>query len=197
MKHRFTTVALSAGLLLAAASCACAQKQTFEADSAKSQVQFSMEATLHAVHGSFRLEHGTIDFARTGGEMSGLIAVDAHSGDSGEGSRDKKMTKDELKADKYGAVTFAPKSYTGQIAAEGDSDITVQGVFTLLGTPHDLAVPMHVHIDHGACAATGKFAVPFVAWGLKDPSTFMLKVGKEVTVTLDLVGVVTPEASKS
>ncbi len=197
MSRRSVPVALFFGLVFSLATAAHAQKQTFEADPAKSQVEFTLQATLHAVHGSFHLEHGTISFARGTGEMSGVIAVDAHSGNSGEGSRDKKMTEDELKADKYSAVTFAPKSYTGQIAAEGDSDISVAGVFTLLGTPHDLVVPMHLHIDHGACAATGTFAVPFVKWGLKDPSTFMLKVGKEVTVTLNLMGSLKPGGGQS
>ncbi len=151
-------------------------------------MQFGLEATLHAVHGTFHLERGTISFDRDKGAMDGIVAVDAHSGSSGEASRDKKMTEDELKANKYSAVTFAPKSYTGQLAVEGDSEITVSGVFTLLGTPHDLVLPMHIHIDHGACTAAGSFPVPFVKWGMKDPSTFMLKVGKEVTVNIMLVG---------
>ena len=171
-------------------SCPCvfAQKQSCEMDPARSQVQFTLPASLHEVHGSFHLQRGSVLFSRAGGEISGVIAVDAHSGNSGESSRDKKMTNDELKADQFTAVVFAPKSYTGALAAEGDSDVVVQGVFTLLGTEHDLRVPMHVHLDHGMCAAKGTFSVPFTKWGMKDPSTFLLKVGKEVTVTLDLVG---------
>ncbi len=173
-----------------------AQRQTFEADPAKSQVQFTLEATLHAVHGTFHLEHGTLSFSRNSSEMSGLIAVDAHSGDSGEGSRDKKMTQDELKADKFTAITFAPKSYTGEIAAEGDSDIVVRGAFTLLGSPHDIAVPMHIHIAQSMCNAKGSFEVPFVQWGMKDPSSFVLKVNKQVTIALDLTGTLSPAATQ-
>ncbi len=186
-------LAVLASMLLAC-GVAAGQRQRFQANPSKSQVQFTLEATLHAVHGSFRLGQAEVTFAPDAHTMSGVIAVDAHSGSSGETSRDKKMTQDELKADKYTAVTFVPKSYTGELSLAGDSDITVQGTFTLLGTPHDLSLPMHVHVDHQDCTAKGSFPVPFVAWGLKDPSTFLLKVGKEVTINLDLVGTLAPAA---
>ena len=165
-----------------------AQKQTLTVDPARSEVQFSLQASLHAVHGTFHIQSGSVAFLPAKAEMSGSILVDATSGNSGEASRDKKMTHDQLKADQFTTVTFQPKSFTGNLAPEGDSTITVQGIFTLLGTPHEIAVPMSVHIDHTACKATGSFAVPFTKWGVKDPSTFLLKVGKEVTVNLDLEG---------
>jgi hypothetical protein len=36
--------------------------------------------------------------------------------------------------------------------------------------------------------ASGTFAVPYVKWGLKDPSVFAIKVNKEVQIDLLLVG---------
>lgn len=195
LERTMTRPTLLAALTLAVIPCALAQKETFQISPDKSQVQFSLPATLHEVHGTFHVTSGIIAISPGKGEMGGAILVDAHSGSSGEASRDKKMTQDQLKADQYTTVSFAPKSYAGNLAAEGDSDITVQGVFTLLGTPHDLSVPMHIHIDHGACTAKGSFAVPFVKWGVKDPSTFMLKVGKEVKVDLDLSGTLSLSAS--
>ena len=187
--NRFSASVL---LLLFGLPFAQAQKIVFQVDPEKSQVQFSLPATLHEVHGTFRVANGKIAFAPNGGEMDGSVVVDARSGNSGEGSRDKKMTQDQLKADQYATMSFSPKGYVGTLATEGDSDITVQGAFMLLGTAHDLTLPMHVHIDHGACTAQGSFAVPFVKWGIKDPSTFMLKVGKEVKVSLDLTGTLSP-----
>ena len=102
------------------------------------------------------------------------------------------MNSDVLDVAHYADVSFAPKSYQGTIAASGDSTIQVSGVFTLHGTPHDLTVPMRIHIDGGNLTAQGQFTVPYVQWGLKDPSIFVLKVAKEVGIDLTLVGRVTP-----
>ena len=66
-------------------------------------------------------------------------------------------------------------------------------VFTLHGAPHDLTVPMQVHIEGTALAAKTHFQVPYVQWGLKDPSIFILKVAKVVDIDLTLGGTLSPE----
>jgi len=165
-----------------------AQQQRMSIDPAKSEVHFKLDDPLHSVEGTFRVQQGSVMFDAQGGRISGLITVDAGSGDSGNGSRDKKMKNDELKAPTFSTVTFAPKSYSGTLALTGDSTITVDGAITLLGTPHDISVPMQVHLDGAQCKATGSFVIPYVKWGMKDPSNFVLRVGKEVTVNLVLVG---------
>jgi polyisoprenoid-binding protein YceI len=88
----------------------------------------------------------------------------------------------------YSEISFVPKSYQGAIAATGDSNIQVSGVFTLHGTPHDMTVPMQIHIDGESLTAKTHFTIPYVKWGLKDPSIFILKVAKEVDIDLALVG---------
>ena len=89
-------------------------------------------------------------------------------------------------------MTFAPQSYQGTIAPPGDSTIQVSGIFTLHGTPHDLTVPMQIHIEGPTCTAKTHFTVPYVKWGLKDPSIFILKVAKEVDIDLTLTGQLSP-----
>jgi polyisoprenoid-binding protein YceI len=76
----------------------------------------------------------------------------------------------------------------GSISAPGDSTVQVDGVFTLHGTPHDLTVPMQIHMEGENCTAKTRFIIPYVKWGLKDPSTFLLRVGKEVDINITLVG---------
>jgi polyisoprenoid-binding protein YceI len=107
--------------------------------------------------------------------MSGSVVVAAGSGKTGNDSRDKKMTNEVLDSPHFADVSFVPQSYQGTIAPTGDSTIQVTGIFTLHGTPHDLTVPMQIHIDGGNCSAKTHFIVPYVKWGLKDPSVFILK----------------------
>ncbi len=121
-----------------------------------------------------------------------MIVVSAVSGESGDKSRDKRMHADVLDVAHYADVTFAPVSYQGTIAPTGDSNIQVMGTFTLHGTPHDITVPMQIHIEGSALTAKGKFVVPYVQWGLKDPSMFILKVAKEVQIDLTLSGSLDP-----
>jgi polyisoprenoid-binding protein YceI len=179
-------------LLLPSATAAFAQHQRFTVVPDSSQVTFTLAGTGHHVNGAFHVQSGTVDFDPAASKISGSIVVAAGSGNSGEPSRDKKMNSDVLDVSHYAEVTFVPKSYQGTIAASGDSAIQVTGTFTLHGTPHDLTVPMQIHIDENSLSAKTHFVVPYVQWGLKDPSVFILKVAKEVDIDLTLAGGVTP-----
>ena len=122
--------------------------------------------------------------------MTGTVTVDAASGDSGKKNRDKKMTNDEMKAQTYATVTFAPARFSGQLKETGDSTGQVDGAFTLIGQAHPISVPMTVHMEGDRFTAMGGFTVPFVSWGMKDPSFMFLKVEKDVKVQLKLTGTV-------
>jgi len=167
---------------------AYAQHQTFTIAPDASSVAFSLGGSDHSTHGSFQVKDGSIDFDRAVGTISGSVDVTAGSGNSGNQSRDKKMTNGVLDATHFADVTFVPHSYQGTIAPTGDSTIQVTGIFTLHGTPHEITVPMQIHIDGVHCVAKAHFTVPYVSWGLKDPSIFILKVSKEVDIDLTLVG---------
>jgi len=171
---------------------AFAQHQTFTVNADASQVAFSLGGSDHGTHGTFHVQSGTVDFDPSAARISGSVVVAAGSGDSGNKSRDHKMTTDVLDAAHFAEVTFAPQSYQGTIAPSGDSTIQVSGTFTLHGAPHQITVPMQIHIDGTACMAKTQFMVPYVKWGLKDPSVFILKVAKEVTIDLTLSGRLTP-----
>ena len=180
--------ALILALPFSLASAAFAQQQTFAVNPEASQVAFTLGGTGHHVQGTFHVQNGSIQFDRSAQSMSGSVVIAAGSGNSGDQGRDKNMNKTVLDVEHFTEITFAPKSYKGTIALSGDSTIQVSGVFTLHGTPHDLTVPMQVHIDGSNLTAKGQFTVPYVQWGLKDPSIFILKVAKEVGIDLTLVG---------
>jgi polyisoprenoid-binding protein YceI len=180
--------ALFLALPLSLVSVAFAQHQTFTVNPDASQVGFALAGSGHHVQGTFHVQSGSIVFDRSTSALSGEIVVAAGSGNSGEPSRDKKMNSDVLDVSSFAQITFDPKSYQGTIAPTGDSSIQVSGVFTLHGTPHDITVPMQIHIDGTNITAKGQFTVPYVKWGLKDPSIFILKVAKEVGIDLNLAG---------
>jgi polyisoprenoid-binding protein YceI len=180
--------ALFLAIPLVIAPLAFAQHQTLTINPDTSQCAFTLGGSGHHVQGTFHVQSGSIDFDPTTQKISGTVAVAAGSGNSGEPSRDKKMNSDVLDTAHFAEVTFAPNSYQGTIAPTGDSTIQVSGVFTLHGAPHDITVPMQVHIDGANLTAKGKFTVPYVKWGLKDPSIFILKVAKEVDIDLTLNG---------
>jgi polyisoprenoid-binding protein YceI len=169
-------------------SAALAQHQTFSISPDASEVSFTLGSTHETVKGTFHVGKGLIEYDRSAPKISGNVLVAAGSGKTGNDSRDKKMWNDVLDSSHFADVSFVPQSYQGTIAPTGDSTIQVSGTFTLHGTPHDLTVPMQIHIDGNNCTAKTHFVVPYVKWGLKDPSIFILKVAKEVDVNLNLVG---------
>src|ERR1700722_4039361 len=175
-------------LAVVLAQAAFAQHQTFAVNSDASEVKMKLNTTHEVVNGTFHVQSGPINFDRTASHISGIVIVAAGSGKTGNDGRDKKMNKDILKVDQFATVSFAPKSYSGTVAASGDSTIQVSGVFTLLGTDHDLTIPMQIHIDGSKATAKGQFVVPYVRWGLKNPSFMIWKAENDVTIDLNLVG---------
>jgi polyisoprenoid-binding protein YceI len=180
--------ALSPAILHAQTQAQDKPQNKLSLDTTRSEVHFTLIDTLHTVKGTFRLQQGDITFDPATGHAAGSILVDALSGKSGNPVRDHRMTKDELKAPDYKTVAFAPTRFTGTFNPTGDSALQVHGLFTLIGTTHEIDVPMMVQVSGQQIHAVGSFTVPYVQWGLKDPSTFMIKVEKEVHVDLDLTG---------
>jgi polyisoprenoid-binding protein YceI len=170
------------------APAALAQHQTFAVNPDASEVKMTLNTTHEVVNGTFHIQSGSIEFDRSTSKMSGLVVVLAGSGKTGNGSRDKKMDKDILLVEQYATVSFEPKSYAGVIAPSGDSAIQVTGIFTLLGTPHEITIPMLVHLENATATAKAHFVVPYIQWGVKDPSFLFWKADKDVAIDLFLTG---------
>ncbi len=182
------SLALFLAAALPFASFAQAQQESFTINPTTSKVAFSLGGNVHQVEGTFKVQSGAVRFGPGPGAVSGMIVVSAASGNSGDKGRDRDMDKKVLTIARFPEITFAPKSYQGTFAPTGDSTIQVSGIFTLHGTPHDITVPMHIHLDGSNATATGSFEVPYVNWGLKNPSILFLKVAKVVRIDLTLAG---------
>jgi polyisoprenoid-binding protein YceI len=182
----FSVFALAAIL----APAALAQHQTFAVNPDASEVKMTLQTTHEVVNGTFHIQSGSIEFDPSAAKMSGSVVVLAGSGKTGNDSRDKKMYNNILQVSQYATVSFEPKTYAGVIALSGDSSIQVIGIFTLLGTPHEITVPMLVHLEGAGATAKAHFVVPYVQWGLKNPSFLIWKADNDVAIDLNLVGAI-------
>ncbi len=163
---------------------------TLRLEPSSTTIQFTLGATMHEVEGTFELTGGEITFDRTTGEASGRIVVSALAGDTANKKRDKKMHNKVLESATYPEIVFVVHRLDGTLQPQGESEITLQGTIDLHGTPHELAIPAVVRIEGDRLSGTAQFTIPFVEWGLNDPSVFIFRVKKEVQVTLDLNGTV-------
>jgi polyisoprenoid-binding protein YceI len=178
-------------LLLAMGSCAAtlhAQEMTLELDPANTKINFTLEATLHTVHGTFALKSGTIHFNPSTGSASGVVVVDATSGNTENKSRDQKMHKDILESQRYPEITFTPTKLSGKVDLSGDSTVQVDGIFKLHGTDHPLTLNLPVQAKGNNLSARTHMVIPYIAWGLKSPNTFLLHVGDTVDVDVSAAG---------
>ena len=167
---------------------ALSQHQTFVVNPDASEVKMTLKTTHEIVNSTFHVQSGSIEFDRGNPKMSGSVAVLAGSGKTGNSSRDKKMNKDILEVEQHTTVSFEPKSYAGVIAPSGDSIIQVIGIFTLLGTPHEITVPTLVHLEGASATAKTHFVVPYVQWGVKNPSFLIWKAENDVVIDIFLTG---------
>jgi len=174
--------------ILTAAGWGQEKQATLEFAPARSTVSFTLGDVLHTVHGTFNLKSGTVHFDPSSNAISGMIIVDATSGDSGSNARDRKMHKDVLESSKYSEVNFRPDRVEGKVSLEGPSEVQVHGMFGIHGSEHEITVPVHVELAPDHWSLTAHFEVPYVSWGLKDPSTFILRVAKGVVIDLQAAG---------
>ncbi len=175
---------LALAFAIAPAYCGAASSISLELDPAKTEITFTLHDPLHTVHGMFKLKRGAINFDPDSGKASGEIVIDVASGESGSGARDKRMHKDVLESQKYPEAVFTPDRVNGKLPAEGQGQIDMHGVFKIHGADHELT--LHFQVEHAGAqyAATTHFQIPFVQWGMKDPSNFLLKVDKTVDMEI-------------
>ena len=177
---------VAALILISFATPSFGQEDVFELDPAKTTVNFTLDATLHSVHGALKAKSGSIRFNPQSGAASGKIEVDAATAESGNDSRDHKMHKEVLESQKYPEISFSPSKVVGKIAS--GSNLQIEGTFRIHGADHSLTLSVPLVINANQVSAEFHFVVPYVEWGMKNPSTFVLRVGKEVSIDMVMVG---------
>ena len=188
LTRMLTLAAISLALLAPAA----AQQVQVRLDRVKTHIDWTLGDVLHTVQGTFQLKSGAILFDPKTGEASGQIVVDAASGNSGNGTRDGKMKKEVLETARYPEIVFRAKHVSGFVSGQESLTIQVAGNFTIHGGTHDLTLTLPIVVRNTAVEAHAEFDVPYVNWGMKDPSSLFLKVDKSVQISIAAAGVLQP-----
>lgn len=178
---------LLVGLALSV-SDAAAQHTILKLDPSKTSIQFTLDASLHSVHGNFQAQQGEMRLDPASGAVSGEIVVDARSGRTGNGMRDRKMHTDVLESVQYPEISFRPDRVTGAIAPRGKSSVKVHGVFRIHGTDREIEVPAEVNLSETSWTANVHFTIPYAKWGMRNPSTLFLRVSDSVAIDLAAAG---------
>ena len=147
-----------------------------------------MPGSIHTTHGIFKLEHGTIKADLVTGEARGSIVVDARSGDSGISVRDDRMKDSVLEVQKYPEITFEPQHATGQLEKDRQFQARLQGILTIHGTGHSIVMEVQGQVVGDSLVAKSHFSVPYVEWGMEDPSVLFFTVEKQVDIDIATEG---------
>jgi polyisoprenoid-binding protein YceI len=182
----FVPLCVSA-VLLAAGESIPSQTRSFTIDPSQTKVEFSLGSLLHTVHGDFKLKRGALRFEPQSGKVSGELVVDAASGESGSPARDKRMHAAILESAKYTEIVFGPDRVDGKVAPEGRSEVQIHGIFAIHGVEHEMLVPATIGAADGQYNVSVMFEVPYVKWGMKNPSTLMLRVNDKVEIIVQTV----------
>lgn len=180
---RLTCLAALAGVaLLALPAAAAAEPFRLVLDPAATEVSFTLGARLHTVRGRFALAAGELRFDPDSGAASGEIRVDARSGDTGIGRRDRVMHEEVLDSARHPLLVLRPERIE---VARREADALsgrLFGRFEVRGGSHPIALDFKGTRTGERARVSARFDVPWVAWGLPDPSNAILRVDDVLAV---------------
>lgn len=166
------------------------QKLTIDSD--QSTIRFTLKATLHKVHGNVPISSGSVLFDPNDGTVTGEIVFDARGADTGNERRDRDMHEKVLESERFPQFVFQAERLQGQLSASEPSEATLHGKLSIHGSVHPVAIPLSIRFEGNLVRASGELTVPYVAWGMKDPSKFLLRVADEVQVRIEIVASMQP-----
>jgi hypothetical protein len=75
--------------------------------------------------------------------------------------------------------------------------VTLHGTFRIHGADHEMDLPVRVRAAAETLTAETEFSVPYVKWGMKNPSTLFLRVGDTVKIDIKAAGRISRDELKS
>ncbi len=186
------TILIGGVVVMLAAFASAAEPIELRLDADASRATFTLGSTLHTVHGEVPITRGTLRFDPDGGDASGEVVLDARGAVTGNRKRDKKMHNDVLRSSEFPELVFHLTRVEGRLPIDGTGELRLIGSLVLLDEAHDIVIPAEVSRTGAGIAGRGAVPIPYVAWGLEDPSVFVMRAAKEVQVELEVRGELAP-----
>ena len=98
------------------------------------------------------------------------------------------MHREILESGKFPEIVFTPNRGTGSFNPKGPSKLEVSGQFSIHGQDHDLTLPIDIEPRGRQLTLTTHITIPYIKWGLKNPSTFILRASDKVEIDIHAVG---------
>jgi len=172
-----------------------AEEQVLRLDAGLTKVDFTLDATLHAADGTLACTSGEVRFDLQTGAASGRLVFDAAKTQTGHEGRDRKMHEEVLESARFPEIVFTPAKLEKRVDDMGNGDVRLTGTLAIHGADHPFTIAARVRRNGDKVSATGSFDIPYVAWGMRDPSVFVLRVAKVVKVRFSTVGTLTAAAA--
>ena len=154
----------------------------------QTKIDWTVGVTLHKVHGTFKTNGGELIADPKSGTAQGEVEIDAASMSTGDAKRDAKWQKEVLDSGHYPAIIFHPTSIDGLKEGDGEQTVIAKGTLTLHGSDHPVELTLHLLVSGNQATVTTHFVVPYVKWGLKDPSAGFARYDKEAAVNVTAKG---------
>ena len=98
------------------------------------------------------------------------------------------MHANVLESQRFPEIAFLPERISEVRGNSRQRGATVHGRIKIHGGEHPFAIPVEADVDQSRIRIRARFVLPYVQWGMKDESTFLLRVGKTIAVDIDAVG---------
>jgi polyisoprenoid-binding protein YceI len=160
-------------------------------DPQATQIHFKVGSLVRDVRGTFQFKGGALAIDPDSTLAQGELLVDATTGCTGNGARDKQMQDEVLESKRYPSIFFHAEHLRGQVPkTDGSSDVIAEGMLNIHGADHPMQMKVHLVRVGNALSATTHFSVPYVEWGMKNPRGTFLHLSKTAQVDVSAKGTV-------
>ena len=98
------------------------------------------------------------------------------------------MHADVLETSRYPTIVFKPLRVEGTLVDPGRSELKIVGVMSLHGADHPMTLAATVESAQGRVHGELRFPIPYVEWGMKDPSIFVIRAARTVDIIVRAEG---------